>query len=41
LIAARDWLAQSFMLADDPKRAKLMALEDPDLAPLWSEEKAT
>jgi tetratricopeptide (TPR) repeat protein len=41
LIAARDWLAQAFNLADDPKRAKLAALEDPDLVPLWAEEQAT
>lgn len=41
LIAARDWLAQSFRLADDPKRAKLAALEDPDLAPLWADEQST
>jgi hypothetical protein len=34
LIAVRDWLAQSFKLADDQKRAKLEALEAPDLAPL-------
>ena len=37
LVAARDWLAQAFKLADDPKRATLEALEDPDLAPLWDE----
>jgi hypothetical protein len=41
LIAARDWLAQSFNLADDPKQAKLAALEDPDLAPLWAAEQST
>jgi predicted Zn-dependent protease len=40
LIAARDWLAQSFKLAEDPKQAKLVALGDPDLAPLWTAEQA-
>jgi hypothetical protein len=28
----------TFKLADDPKQAKLLALEDPDLAPLWAQE---
>jgi len=38
LAAARDWLAQAFKVSDDPKRAKLEALEDPDLGPLWASE---
>ena len=33
---ARNWLQKAFKLGD-PKKIKLMALEDPDLQPLWRE----
>ncbi len=32
---AKDWLEKAFRLAD-AKKMKLMALDDPDLEPLWS-----
>ena len=38
LVEARDWLAQAFRLGN-AKKLKLQALEDPDLAPLWEDEK--
>jgi predicted Zn-dependent protease len=33
---AKNWLEMAFKLGD-PKKIKLMALEDPDLKPLWRE----
>jgi hypothetical protein len=33
---AKSWLEKAFELGD-PKKIKLMALEDPDLEPLWRE----
>jgi Tfp pilus assembly protein PilF len=36
LVEARDWLAQAFRLGD-AKEIKLRALDDPDLAPLWTD----
>ena len=33
---AKDWLEKACKLGD-PKKIKLMALEDPDLQPLWRE----
>jgi len=33
---AKDWLEKAFAIGD-PKQIKLMALEDPDLEPLWKE----
>jgi hypothetical protein len=33
---AKQWLAKAFKLGD-PKKIKLMALDDPDLEPLWRE----
>jgi len=33
---AKNWLEKAFAIAD-PKKIKLMALEDPDLEPLWRE----
>ena len=36
---ARDWLARAFELASEPDRLKLRALDDPELARLWSDPK--
>lgn len=36
LVEAQDWLARAFA-GRDSERWKLMALEDPDLEPLWKE----
>lgn len=33
---AKSWLEKAFGVGD-PKKVKLMALEDPDLEPLWRE----
>lgn len=37
LVGARGWLAQAFRLGN-AKEIKLQALDDPDLAPLWTGE---
>jgi hypothetical protein len=39
LVEARDWLAQALRLGNE-KEIKLRALDDPDLAALWTEEQA-
>jgi hypothetical protein len=35
LADAQAWLARAFEIADDLAQMKLMALDDPDLEPLW------
>jgi tetratricopeptide (TPR) repeat protein len=32
---ARGWLERAFLSSDNPVKVKLMALDDPDLQPLW------
>ncbi len=36
---ARDWLDRALKISDQPTLTRLEAMDDPDLAPLWKEDK--